>query len=305
MKNGTIWLDDQGDRIQAHGGCIIEFKGNFYWYGEYKGVDNIPGKRQTPLIGVSCYSSKDFKSWCYEGLVLKAQEDEESDLHSTRVCERPKVIYNAKNNNFVMWMHLDDRSYSYARGGVAVSDSPTGPFTFLGARHCNRKDTRDMTLFQDNDGKAYLIHSGDWNKSLYISQLNDDFTDFTGRFTKTLIDQEREAPAFFYHDGMYYAVTSGCTGWSPNSALYAESEHLLNGAAWKLIDNPCTGENYRRTFEGQSAHIFSVNNNFYLLLDHWKPDDLKTSGYSILPVKIRDGIIEIPWCEEPPLMTIG
>ena len=32
---GQVWLDTNGNRIQAHGGSIIE-DGIFYWYGENK-----------------------------------------------------------------------------------------------------------------------------------------------------------------------------------------------------------------------------------------------------------------------------
>lgn len=296
LKNGVIWFDDNGAPIQAHGGCIICHDGIWYWYGENKGADNFPGKKQTPFVGVSCYSSRNLLNWHFEGNVLCAdQTDPQSPLHATKVCERPKVIFNAKNNNFVLWMHLDNESYSFARAGVAVSDSPTGPFRLLAVRHANRTDCRDMTVFLDIDGTAYLLHSGDWNKTMYISQLNNDFTDFTGLYCKTMIDQEREAPAICYHEGLYYMVTSGCTGWRPNSALYSVSPQLLSGARWKLIDNPCTGPNCRNTFGAQSAYVFSVDGRFYLLLDHWKSEALRESGYSILPVHIDGDYMEIPW----------
>lgn len=297
MKNNTLWLDDNGLPIQAHGGCIIEFDNRFYWYGEHKGAENVPGKTQVPFIGISCYSSEDLKSWHYEGLMIKAdQTDEQSELHPSRVCERPKVIYNAATKKYVMWFHLDREDYSYAKTGVAVSDNPAGPFTYLGVRHANYKDSRDMTLYCDGDGVAYLVHSSDWNKTLYFSRLTDDYTDFTGFYTKALIDQEREAPALFYKNGLYYLISSGCTGWQPNSALYAVSRHLLSG--WKLVDNPCTGIDSRKTFYAQSTFVFTIKGQEYLLLDHWKPENLKESGYSILPIHTDGDYMEIPWQED-------
>jgi hypothetical protein len=296
MKNGSIWLDDKGIPIQAHGGCIIKHGDTWYWYGENKGSENLPGKTQVPFIGISCYSSYNLRDWHFEKNVLEANKSDTGDpLYSSMVCERPKVIYNKKNDNFVLWAHLDNENYSFARAGVAVSDSPTGSFNFLAARHVNRVDCRDMTVFQDVDGKTYLLHSGDWNKTLYISQLNDDFTDFTGFFCKAMIDQEREAPAIVYHEGLYYMVTSGCTGWEPNSMLYSTSPQLLCGPLWKLIDSPCTGPHYRKSFGAQSSYIFSIDGEPFLLLDHWKPENLQQSGYSILPIYIKNGYIEIPW----------
>lgn len=297
MKNGEIWQDIDGNDIQAHGGCIIEHKGIYYWYGENKGADNCPGTTRVDVIGISCYSSADLVNWKYEGLALAAEKDNvESPLHPSKVLERPKVIYNEKNNNFVMWTHCDDSRYVFGGTGVAVSDSPKGPFRFLNAFQPNRQDSRDMTIFKDIDGTAYLVHSKDWNKTLNIARLNEDYTQTDGFYVSVMQDQEREAPALCFHEGMYYMVTSGCTGWQPNSALYSECKHLMG--KWKLIDNPCEGENYRRTFEGQSTYIFDVNGQKYLMLDHWIPKNLKKSGYSILPIEFENGIMRIKWCSE-------
>lgn len=287
MKNGQIWKDTDGNNIQAHGGCIIKHNDTYYWYGENKGADNCPGTTRVDVIGISCYSSKNLIDWKYEGIALSAdRENKESPLHPSKVAERPKVIYNEKNNNFVMWLHLDDCTYTFAGVGIAVSDSPTGPFNLIAAKHPNRQDSRDMTLFKDIDGNAYLIHSKDWNKTLNIARLNESYTDTDGMYVSVMQDQEREAPAVCYYNDMYYMVTSGCTGWSPNGALFARCPHLLG--KWKLIDNPCEGKDYRCTFEGQSTYIFEANGNFYLMLDHWKKFDLKSSGYSILPIKFDD-----------------
>ncbi|MDR0758889.1 MAG: hypothetical protein LBF74_02110 [Treponema sp.] len=190
MKNGEMWFDASGNPIQSHGGYIIKHEGKWYWYGENKGVDNVPGTTRVPFVGISCYISSNLRDWRFAGNVLEAdRHDPANPLHTSRVCERPKVIYNQKDRRFILWMHLDNENYNFARAGVAVSGSPTGPFQFLADRHVNRTDCR-----------AYLVHSGDWNKTLYISQLNDDYTDFTDLYCKTMIDQEREAPALFFYD---------------------------------------------------------------------------------------------------------
>lgn len=298
MKNGAIWQDIDGNDIQAHGGCIIKHGDTYYWYGENKGADNCPGKNRVDVIGVSCYSSKDLLNWKYEGLVFESNKDDPSSyVHTSKVLERPKVIYNEKNNNFVLWMHIDSADYTYAGVGIAVSDSPTGPFVLKRVTVPNRQDSRDMTIYKDVDGRAYLVHSKDWNKTLNIARLNEDYDDLDGFYVSVMADQEREAPALFFHKGMYYMITSGCTGWNPNAALYARCPYLLG--KWKLIDNPCVGENSRMTFFGQSSFIFEVNGRFYLMLDHWIPHNLKKSGYSILPVEINESNdITVNWQDE-------
>ena len=298
MKNGQIWQDISGRDIQAHGGCILCHEGMYYWYGEHKGADNCPGMARVDVIGVSCYSSENLVDWKYEGLALSAEpEDAASPLHPSKVLERPKVIYNERTKQFVMWMHLDDAEYLFAGIGVAVSDTPQGPFRLIRAEQPNRQDSRDMTIFKDTDGTAYLIHSKDWNKTLNIARLTEDYTATDGFYVSVMQDQEREAPAVLSRDGCYYMITSGCTGWNPNAALFATCPHLLG--QWKLIDNPCVGPHARQTFFGQSTYVFEAGGQFYLMLDHWIPSDLKKSGYSILPIRFEeDGTITVEWQEE-------
>ena len=36
IKPGQPWLDTNGNRIQAHAGCMLYVDDTFYWYGENK-----------------------------------------------------------------------------------------------------------------------------------------------------------------------------------------------------------------------------------------------------------------------------
>ena len=73
------------------------------------------------------------------------------------------------------------------------------------------------------------------------------------------------------------------------------SPHISCG--WKLIDNPCSGPRARQTFRGQSTWMFEHEGQAYLMLDHWKPHDLQSSGYSMLPVTLDGLCMDIPWVE--------
>lgn len=301
-QNGQMWYDTDGNPIQAHGGMILKHKDTYYWYGENKSGETVMGLRgfyRVDFIGFSCYSSRDCMNWKYEGLALTASTEEGHPLYKDRVGERPKVIYNEKTGKFVMWFHMDSMDYYTAHTGVAVSDSPTGPFTLVRHMRPNGFDSRDMTLYQDKDGRAYVIYSSDWNKTLRIGQLTDDYLDVNGVYTSVFIEQEREAPAVFEKDGRYYMITSGCTGWEPNSALVGVSNNISSG--WKLIDNPCVGEHARQTFFGQSTYVLEKDGRYYLMLDHWKPDRLRESGYSILPIEIDGDNLTIAFCDHTDL----
>lgn len=162
IVSGEVWNDADGHPINAHGGGILYHEGTYYWYGEYKlGKTVLPEWAtwecfRTDVSGVSCYSSKDLSTWKFEGLVLPAvKNDTLHDLHPSQVLERPKVVYNKATKKFVMWMHIDSPDYLKAAAGVAVSDSPVGPFTYLGSFRPNNAMSRDQTVFVDDDGKAY------------------------------------------------------------------------------------------------------------------------------------------------------
>ena len=246
---------------------------------------------QVDIIGVSCYSSKDLWTWKNEGIVLQGEEKNVThDLHKPNVLERPKVIYNDRTGKYVMWMHIDDANYTKASVGVAVSDSPTGPFTYLYSKRPHDCESRDMTIFKDDDGKAYLIYSSEDNSELHIGPLTDDYLDVTDDMRRFLIAQHREAPALFKHEGTYYMVTSGCTGWAPNTALAHAATSVMG--PWETLGNPCVGGNevFRSTtFFSQSTFVLPVPGlpgSFIFMADRWNPSDLRDSRYVWLPLTI-------------------
>ncbi|MBE7037701.1 MAG: glycosyl hydrolase family 43 [Ruminococcaceae bacterium] len=299
QKNGQMWYDTDGNEIQAHGGCIINYEGTYYWYGENK--NGITKNRRMDFIGFSCYSSKDLVNWKNEGLAFKAiteTADHEAGIKS--IGERPKVVYSKKINKFVMWWHLDNMQYDLSRAAYALSDNPTGPFIYVKSFKPNVIDMFDFTVFVDNDEKAYLVHASDRNKTMVIAELNDEYTAPTGNYKKIFTDQIREAPVMYHADnGMYYLATSSCTGYDPNSMLYAISRNNSIFGLWVLLDNPCMGrEDYRKTFQGQGTYPLYINGKYYIMLDHWNPNDIKSSGYSILPVKFDKTYMEVMWQDE-------
>jgi hypothetical protein len=312
IVSGDKWLDTDGNMINAHGGGVLYHEGTYYWYGEYKGDSTywnpkVPSWEcyRTEAGGVSCYSSKNLTDWKFEGVVLPSEKtDTTSELHYSNVLERPKVIYNDKTKKFVMWLHVDSHDYAKAASGVAVSDTPNGKFEYLGSMRPNNAMSRDMTLFKDDDGKAYHIYSSEHNKTLYISELTEDYLKPTGKFTRNFIDQSREAPAVFKKDGKYYILSSGCTAWDPNQAEYAMAESMLG--EWTVMGNPCSGKDADITFYGQSTHVLKVEGKkdaYIAMFDKWNKTDLINSRYIWLPIKFNGDSIDIAWLEKWNLET--
>lgn len=300
---GETWNDTEGNPINAHGGGILYHEGIYYWYGEYKtGVTTLYPNQgwecyRTEVTGISCYSSKDLMNWSFENIVLKAVENDSThDLHTTKVLERPKVIYNAKTKKFVMWLHVDSPDYAKACAGVAVSDSPTGDFNYMGSLRPNDAMSRDQTLFVDDDGQAYHFYSSEHNQTMYISRLTNDYLRPSGQYTRNFINQAREAPAVFKYNQKYYLLSSGCTAWDPNQAEIAVADSIMG--PWKTLGNPCIGPDADKTFYSQSTFVIPVHgkeNTFIAMFDKWIKTDLEKSSYVWLPVIFDDSFPTIPW----------
>ena len=301
---GEVWKDNDGNAINAHGGGILYFNKTYYWYGEIKKgkTTRVPGVTswedyRVDASGISCYSSKDLIHWKYEGIALAPEmKDSSHDLHYSKVIERPKVIYNARTRRFVMWMHIDNQFYSYARAGVAVSATPQGPYRYIKSVRPNDQMSRDVTLFQDDDAKAYLIYSSEDNKTMHICMLSEDYLNPISSYKRILIGANREAPALFKYQDRYFLITSLCTGWDPNKALYAEAEHPLGD--WKLYGNPCTGPDADSTYHAQSNYVLPVvnkKNTYIFMADRWNKTDLEDSRYIWLPLRFVDNKPVVEW----------
>lgn len=304
---GEKWLDIDGNMINAHGGGVLYYDGTYYWYGEYKGDSTywnpkVPSWEcyRTEAGGVACYSSQNLVNWKFEGVVLPSDtEDGNSELHYSNVLERPKVIYNDQTKKFVMWLHVDSHDYAKAAAGVAVSDTPNGKFEYLGSMRPNDAMSRDMTLFKDDDGKAYHVYSSEENRTLYISLLTDDYLQPAGQFTRNFIDQSREAPAVFKRNGKYYILSSGCTAWDPNEAEYAMADSMMG--EWTVMGNPCSGKDAHITFYGQSTHVIKVEgkeDTYIAMFDKWNKTDLVNSRYIWLPIAFNGDFINIAWQDQ-------
>ncbi len=304
FRPGQIWLDSCGNPIQAHGGGIVYSQGTYYWFGENKAGKTRPGilrdLSRVDVIGINCYSSQDLYDWKFEGIVLPAEPDDPaSDLHPSKVVERPKVIHNLLTQKYVMWMHIDTADYAYARAGVAISDAPTGPFHYLGSCRPNGAMSRDMTLFQDEDGTAFHICSSENNRTVHISLLSDDYLKPSGQVLRTFQDRFREAPAMFKRQGKYYLITSGCTGWIPNAAEYAMASSM--SGPWSFLGNPCRGARSEETFGAQSTFVLPVvgkPGKYIFMADIWNKHDLSDSRYAWLPIRFDGDRIVVEWLDE-------
>jgi len=282
IVNGEDLTDTQGKIINAHGGGFLKVGNYFYWIGENRHDDVL----------VSCYRSTNLLNWEFRGDLLTRQSNPE--LVDANI-ERPKVIYNTKTKQFVMWMHYEKRSdYSLARAAVAVSSDIEKPFTYQRSFRPFNNMSRDCTLFLEDDGSAYFFSSARENYDMMMYRLTDDFLDVKEQVTTLWPGGHREAPAIVKRKGYYFMITSGCTGWAPNQAKYAVAKSIRG--PWSELTN--IGD--ATTYHSQSTYILPINGkkeSFYLYVgDRWDGKHYFNSKYIFLPLTFKNDItMELPW----------
>jgi hypothetical protein len=285
IQPGQPWLDDRGTPIQAHGGGITKVDGTYYWFGEDRSKDNPPG---IPVI--SCYSSRDLVHWTFRNQVEKA--DDPAKLGPGWILERPKVFYNARNNKYVMYAHIDDKKYGYAHVAVFTSDTVDGDYHYVKNFRPLDQESRDIGQFVDDDGTAYLIFESRPTKGFFIAQLSDDYLGVVKQ--AAFIKAPLEGGALVHYNGLYYVVGSRMTGWAANANQYATAPHL--DGPWSSFQNIAPPET--KTYGSQSSYLLKIagskTTSVIFMGDIWKPRAQWDSRYLWMPLQIADGKLWLP-----------
>ena len=164
--------------------------------------------------------------------------------------------------------------------------------------------SRDMTLYVDDDGRAYHIFSSEDNLTMHVAELTDDYLHHTGRYTRVAPGGQNEAPALFKHEGTYWMITSGCTGWEPNEARMFSAPSIWG--PWTQHPNPCTGPNAAKTFGAQSTYVLQINHSggnalksprYLFMADIWRPKHPSDARYVWLPIAFEGGVPVVRWQE--------
>ena len=282
IRNGMPWFDDHGNIVNAHGACIVEEKGRYYLFGEWKSDES------NAFPGFSCYSSDDLVNWKFERVVLTVQPD--GILGPNRVGERVKVMKCPSTGEFVMFMHADDMGYKDPYIGYATCKTINGEYQLQGPLLYQGKPVQrwDMGTFQDTDGKGYLlIHHGP------IYRLSDDYQSIEMEVEH--VKGSGELPAMFKKDGIYYMLYSNLTSWEKNDNFYFTAPK---------IEGPWTKQGLfcpegTLTYNSQSTFVFPLKrgNDIVPMFmgDRWSyPHQASAATYVWMPMQVNGTKLSIP-----------
>jgi beta-xylosidase len=194
----------------------------------------------THTRGYDVYAGKDLVHWENRGLAFDDPR---------RGVWAPDVFYNQRGDGKFYLYYTDNiadapRSGMNKQIGVAVADSPLGPFKDRAVLATNAIDAH---LFQDDDGKFYLYYvdlAGGFK--IRVQAMSDPLTKH-GETTTVIRPTEpwemvsghvTEGPFMLKRNGVYYLTYSGTGADSPNYGIgYATAKSPL-GPFTKFAGNP-------------------------------------------------------------------
>ncbi len=275
IRPGKFWYDNNGIKIQAHGGSIISADGKFWWYGENKtGITGRATGERCPFWhhGVKLYSSDDLYNWKDEGFAMMESDDTANPFYPAYIMDRPHILYNQKTGLYVMWAKTVKKDWKKCAFSVCVGKDLKS-FRYLHDVFPKPFYAGDFDLFEA-DGKAYVVFESP-HTEMVLYELNGDYTGLGERYSSHLKEEcppyVREAPAYFERNGRRYLLTSGTSGYFPNPTLCYDITDLHG--EWKEIGDICIGDRERNSFRAQFSSVFLHPSGTYVALaDRWLND---------------------------------
>ena len=257
-------------------------------YYIYSTTDGTPGWGGHDF---SVFSSTNLKDWTDEGKMLDVKGDQVT--WATGNAWAPAIIEvkaSGRKNaeavggayKYYFYFSAHNPQSNRKEIGVAVSDSPTGPFTDSGQPIVTDADRPegvrggqaiDVDVFRDPKSGKYYLYWG--NGFMAGAELSDDLLSIKPETKVNLTPKGgsldtwayREAPYVFYRKGLYYFLWSVDDTGSPNY-------HVCYGTAKSPL-GPITidEQNYRVIEQRPEQGIYGTAHNSILQLPTKKGDD--------------------------------
>lgn len=200
------------------------------------------------------------------------------------------VVYNKKTKKVVIAAHFEDQGGYVAAKLYLAEITPNGA---LKLGFCGRplgNDSRDQSIFIDDDGSAYILSATRMNNDINIYKLNQSWTQPDSLINTVFKGQHRETPSIQKMRDEYYFFSSKASGWYPSQAMYASSVSLSgNWTPLKEIGNNST---YATQFN-HAARFGTQRETYALSGYHWgaqyKHKDPAGNYPRIMPVSFNAG----------------
>ncbi len=215
----------------------------------YTGHDEAKGKEMFTMKDWLCYSTTDMKTWKAHGPVMKATDFKwaTGDAWAAQTIQKDGKFY-----FYATVQH--DKTHNGKAIGVAVSESPTGPFvdargtaliTEGSTPSRNGWDDIDPTVLIDDDGTGWLAWG---NPNCYLARLKPNMTEIDGDIQRIFVPNYTEGPWLSKRNGLYYLTYAAF-------AHQGFSEKICYATATSL-GGPWT---YRGILSGEAKNSYTIH----------------------------------------------
>jgi beta-xylosidase len=226
----------------------------------YAGHDEAPARQERYVMNEwLVYSSTNMTDWTAHPSPLKATDFgwAKGDAWASQVIER--------NGKFYWYAAVSHGTIHGKAIGVAVSDSPLGPFKDARGSALITNDMTldtkiswddiDPTVYIDDDGQAYMFWG---NTQCYYIKLKANMTEQDGPIQKVSLPNFTEAPWIHKRNGWYYLSYAYQF---PEKIAYAMSRKITGPWVFKGILNEVAGNSNTNhqsiiDFKGKSYFIY-------------------------------------------------
>lgn len=239
----------------VHNGRLYLYVGHDEYY---EGQDGASGGREFNITEWLCYSTKDMKKWVDHGSVLKPTDFKWAvgEAWASQVVE--------KNGKFYYFTTVQaGEPFTGKAVGVAVSDSPTGPFVdAIGKPLVHDKMTDNGARGWWNDIDPTVLIEGDeawlcWgNGTCFMAKLKPSLTELDGEIKVINLPRFVEGPWLHKKDDLYY-LTYASMGRGRETIAYATS---------KSMESPWE---YRGVLTGEAENSFTIHPGIIEYKDKW------------------------------------
>ncbi|MHA6531508.1 chitobiase/beta-hexosaminidase C-terminal domain-containing protein [Paenibacillus sp. BAC0078] len=208
---------------------------------------------------------------------------------------------NPANGKIIFTAH-EEASSGYGRAALFLgSVTPGGndfASTFRG-RPFNQ-ESRDMSLFVDDDGTGYILYATRNNSDIGIAKLDAGWEQPVTLVNTVFVNKHKESPSILKYDGRYYFFGSTANGWYPSQAEYASADSLAG--EWTPLRPIGNGSSFATQANGTASWTGTNGRTAFALNGyHWGaqyaanyPDPMGTYA-RLFPMVFHNGVATADW----------
>ena len=229
----------------VHDGTLYLYVGHDEYY---EGQDVASGGKEFNITEWLCYSTTDMKTWTDHGSVLKPTDFKWAvgEAWASQVVE--------KDGKFYYYTTVQaGEPYTGKAVGVAVGNSPTGPFVdAIGAPlvHDKMTDNGERGWWNDIDPTVLIDGEEAWlcwgNGTCFLAKLKSNMIELDGEIKVLDLPKYVEGPWLHKHNGLYYLTYAGM----------GEGRENIAYATATSMEGPWT---YQGELTGMAENSFTIH----------------------------------------------